>query len=606
MSNKNKIELLSPAGNLDSGLAAINCGADAVYIGAPKFGARSAAGNSLADIEKLVIYAHKFRANVYVTINTILYDNELDEAKKLIIDLYNLGVDAIIFQDMSILEMDIPPVTLFASTQTHNYDIKRIKFLDELGIKRIILARELSLEEIAKIKFVTKAELEFFIHGALCVCQSGQCYLSHALTGRSANRGECSQPCRMKYTLTAADGKIIVKDKHLLSLKDLNLSEYLWELMQAGITSFKIEGRLKDTSYVKNITAYYRQHIDALLDGKNLFKRSSFGKSIIHFTPDPNKTFNRGYTTHFIEETSEPRANFDTPKSMGEPVGKVVSVSKYGFNIESHHEFVNGDGLCFINNDGELTGFNINRLDKNFIFYDDTKELKAGTEIYRNYDKKFYDELKKNCKRKIRASFELSGEKDSILLTLKDEENIVSELKTENKWEESNNPEAGRETIERQLKKSGDTIFEISDVTITTDKIYFIPVAELNYFRRKLLELHETKRISSHPVNETVRENKAPVYPARKLSFKTNVTNELAKRFYENHGVEIIEEGFELKEDYHEAELMTCKYCLKDELGHCIKKNPTDLNEQLYLINNNKKFRLQFNCSECKMSILMP
>ena len=604
--NFSKIELLSPAGNLESGLAAINCGADAVYIGAPKFGARSAAGNSLADIEKLTNYAHKFRANVYVTINTILYDNELEEARILIHDLYNLGVDAIIFQDMSILEMDIPPITLFASTQTHNYEVERIKFLDQLGIKRIILARELSLDEIRKIKTVTKSELEFFIHGALCVSQSGQCYMSQALTGRSANRGECSQPCRMKYTLTDSKGKIIVKDKHLLSLKDLNLSEYLWDLLQAGITSFKIEGRLKDAGYVKNVTAYYRQHIDSILEGKKEFTRSSFGKSKIHFVPDPNKTFNRGYTTHFIEHTSEPRANFNTPKSMGEPIGKVISVSKYGFKIETNSELVNGDGLCFINNIGELAGFNINKSDKNFVFYENINQLKTGTEIYRNFDKKFTDELKKECQRKINAVIELSGDKDFLVFKITDEENLSSELKTKNKWELAHDSESGEETIVKQLKKSGTTIYEISEVIISTEEIYFIPVAELNYFRRKLLEMHEAKRITFHPSNETLRRGTKSVYPSPKLSFNANVTNELAKRFYEKQGVEIIEEGFELKDDVHESTVMTCKYCLKDELGMCTKDKKSEFSEPLYLMNNNRKLRLQFNCSECKMSILMP
>ena len=329
--NQNKIELLSPAKNLETGIAAINCGADAVYIGAPKFGARAAAGNSIADIAKLVLYAHNFFAKVYVTINTLLFDNELEEARKTVDELYLSGVDAIIFQDMALLEMDLPPIPLFASTQTHNYKLERIKFLDQLGINRIILARELSLEQIKEIRQNTSAELEFFVHGALCVCLSGQCYLSHALTGRSANRGECAQPCRMKYTLTDKSGKVIVKDKYLLSLKDLNLSEHLNKLISAGISSFKIEGRLKDAAYVKNITAYYRTLIDDILENKTVYKRASSGKSLFTFSPDPNKTFNRGYTEYFLTDHEKSRANIDTPKSMGEFLGSIKKLTSNFF-----------------------------------------------------------------------------------------------------------------------------------------------------------------------------------------------------------------------------------------------------------------------------------
>jgi len=295
-----KLELLSPAKDLDCSIAAINCGADAVYIGAPKYGARIAVGNSIEDITALVNYAHKFRAKVYVTVNTILYEEELEEVQKLIHQLYEISVDAIIIQDMGILEMDLPPIPLFASTQAHNYSVDKIKFLEQTGIQRIILARELSLKQIKEIRNNTQVDLEFFIHGALCVCFSGQCYFSYVTTGRSANRGECSQPCRMLYSLEDAEGNTILRDKYLLSLKDLNLSAHLRELIDAGITSFKIEGRLKDISYVRNVTAFYRQKLDEIIASDNSLSKSSCGKVYSGFTPDINKTFNRGYTDYFI------------------------------------------------------------------------------------------------------------------------------------------------------------------------------------------------------------------------------------------------------------------------------------------------------------------
>ncbi len=602
----NKIELLSPAGTLDAGLAAINCGADAVYIGAPKFGARAAAGNSLSDIQKLINYAHKFRANVYVTVNTILYDNELDEVRNLIHELYNLGTDAIIFQDMSLLEMDIPPIPLFASTQTHNYEIEKIKFFDHLGIKRIILARELSLNEIEKIRLATNTELEFFIHGALCVCFSGQCYLSHALTGRSANRGECAQPCRIKYTLTDSKGKIIVKDKHLLSLKDLNLSNHLWDLIKSGISSFKIEGRLKDISYVKNITAYYRQHIDAILEEKNNYQRSSAGKSIFHFIPDPNKTFNRGYTTHFIEDSNEPRANFNTPKSMGEFLGKVNSVGKTGFSITTKHKIINGDGLCFFDENKELTGFSVFKADGNFIFYNEPNKPQKDTEIYRNYDKQFNDDLKKDCSRKVDAKIQITFSDKTLIMQITDEENLTSKMEISNKWEVAQNYENAKSHLIKQFKKSGSTIFNITDVVLSTGNVFFLPVAEVNLYRRKLLELHETNRIKAHPLNINDKPRSEYTFPSKNLSYLGNVTNKLSRQFYEKHNLEIIEDGFELKEEFAEAVLMTCKYCLKEELGMCSKEGKHDFQEPFYLLNNNRKFRLKFNCSECQTSILIP
>lgn len=356
-----ELELLSPAKDLATGIAAINCGADAVYIGAPKFGARAAVGNSLSDIKQLINYAHQFRAKVYITINTLLYDDELAEAEALIKQCYDIGTDAVIIQDMGIFEMGIPPIPKFASTQTNNYSVDQIKFLESVGVQRIILARELSLEQIKEIRNATTVDLEFFVHGALCVSFSGQCYMSCALTGRSANRGECAQPCRMLYTLEDADGNVIVKDKYLLSLKDLNLSNRIEDLIDAGITSFKIEGRLKDTVYVKNVTAHYRQTIDDVMKRKDGFVRSSSGKSIINFTSDPAKSFNRGFTNYLVDGKSGDNSSFNSQKSIGKYLGDVTKTGNDFITINTKEKIVNGDGLCYFDKDDVLQGFKKNK-----------------------------------------------------------------------------------------------------------------------------------------------------------------------------------------------------------------------------------------------------
>ncbi|MDP3581481.1 MAG: peptidase U32 family protein, partial [Ignavibacteria bacterium] len=397
------LELLSPAKNLETGIAAIDCGADAVYIGAPSFGAREAAGNSLEDIEKLTRYSHKFWAKVFVTVNTIIFDDELEEVCRLITKLYNIGVDAVIFQDMAILEMELPPIPLYASTQTHNYELERIKLLDVLGIKRIILARELTLEEIKNIKREVGAELEFFIHGALCVSLSGQCYMSHELSGRSANRGECAQNCRLPYSLIDANNEVLVANKHLLSLRDLNLSSYLNDLVDAGITSFKIEGRLKDVSYVKNITAFYRQQLDDIIKNNPHYEKASSGFSVIPFEPDPERTFNRGFTSYFVNDRGDDVSSHDSPKSKGKYLGKVTSVTKDGFLIGTTDKIVNGDGICFYDDAGVLLGMSVNKVDGQKIFTKELLGIKTGTKIYRNFDFAFDKDLSKECQRKINA-----------------------------------------------------------------------------------------------------------------------------------------------------------------------------------------------------------
>ena len=603
---KKEIELLTPAKDLEGGLAAINCGADAVYIGAPRFGARSAAGNSLQDIRKLVQYAHQYWAKVYVTVNTILYDNELDEVQKLIYQLYDAGVDAIIIQDMAILEMDLPPIPLFASTQTHNYSVEKIKFLEQSGLQRIILARELSLEQIKEIKLNTNVDLEFFIHGALCVCYSGQCYFSFATTGRSANRGECSQACRMLYSLEDSNGKIIKDEAYLLSLKDLNLSAHLRSLIDAGITSFKIEGRLKDVSYVKNITAYYRQKLDEILLNNNSFKKDSSGKIIYSFIPDPEKTFNRGYSDYFLSGLGKEIASFATPKSVGKLIGKVKKVENDFFEIETKEYLVNGDGICFFDEQNVLVGMNINRVERNKIFTKELSGLLPETKVYRNHDHQFIKELSKDeTKRKINCEIEVQTDQNKLIISAVDEDGIAVSISEAIELIEPEDSLKAITVMENQLKKSGSTIFSVEHVRIKSGKAIFLPVSKWNELRRTILQLLLEKRIKNYPMQKREQMNNSFAFPEISLNYSGNVVNEKAKEFYRKHGVETIEAGFEKLDDFEGKILMTTKYCIKEELHMCpLKTGHTktpEMKEPLYLNDGKQKYRLRFNCQKCEM-----
>ncbi|MCX7874923.1 MAG: U32 family peptidase [Melioribacteraceae bacterium] len=600
---KIKLELLSPAKDLQTGIAAIDCGADAVYIGAPSFGAREAAGNPIEDIHQLVNYAHKFWAKVYVTVNTIIFDEEIETVQKLINQLYEIGVDAVIFQDMALLKMNIPLIQLYASTQTHNYEIERIKLLDELGIKRIILARELTIDEIKKIKNEVKAELEFFIHGALCVSLSGQCYMSYDFSGRSANRGECAQNCRLPYTLIDANNNILIKDKHLLSLKDLNLSHYINDLIDAGITSFKIEGRLKDISYVKNITAFYRQLIDDIIKNKPQYEKSSSGYSIIPFQPDPEKTFNRGYTNYFINDRSEKVSSHETPKSKGKYLGKVIEIDKSGFRIGTNEKIYNGDGICFLDSKENLVGFNVNKVDGNKILSKELYGLKPGTKIYRNFDYAFNKELEKDCKRKIDVEFEIFETENGIRIESKDEDEIKVSKTFETEKLIAKNALQAIETLKNNLSKSGSTIFNVNNIIIHLSQTYFFTTKQINEWRRILLEELEKERTLNHK-REIFEKRKTKISIDHELDYKANVVNSLSKKFYEELGVKEIEPGFELQKIHYGKTVMTCKYCIKDELNLCPFDTDKKVNEPLYLVHENKKYELVFNCKECLMEII--
>lgn len=608
--SKIKLELLSPAKDLETGIAAIDCGADAVYIGAPQYGARAAAGNSLEDIRKLVEYAHKYWAKVYVTVNTILYDDELKDVQKLIDKLHEMNVDAIIFQDMALLEMEIPPIPLFASTQTHNYEIDRIKFLDRLGIKRIILARELTIDEIKKIRNEVNTELEFFVHGALCVSLSGQCYMSHELTGRSANRGECAQNCRLPYSLVDANGKVMIENKHLLSLRDLNLSEYLNDLVESGITSFKIEGRLKDVSYVKNITAFYRQKIDDLIRNNNKYERASSGYSIIPFEPDPERTFNRGYTTYFLNDRTDHVSSHDSPKSTGKYLGKVTEVNMNSFVIGTTEKISNGDGLCYYVNKGELAGMYVNRIEGKTIFTQELNEIKPGTKIYRNYDHSFEKVLEQECKRKIKTEIIIDETEAGLKVTAKDEDGVGVVETFEMKKEIAANPDKANDTLKKQFAKSGETIFEIESVKLN-NKPLFIQVGAINEMRRIVLKRLETERLERHRIesekkNTELRTTNSELkIPESNLDYKFNITNKLSEKFYKEHGAAKIETGFELQNIHSGKTVMTCKYCIKDELGLCPFDTDKKVEEPLYLVNESRKYRLHFNCKDCLMEIIV-
>lgn len=594
-----RIELLSPARDLNVGIAAINNGADAVYIGAPAFGARRAASNSLEDIATLAAYAHRFWCRVFVTLNTIIYDNELPDVERLIRQLYEIGVDAIIIQDMGILELNLPPIAIHASTQMHNYSPERIRFLDQLGINRIVLARELSLEQIKAIRRETKAELEMFIHGALCVSLSGQCYLSQRLCGRSANRGECAQPCRQQWTLTDSNGRKLLKDKYVLSLKDLNLSASISELIEAGIDSFKIEGRLKDENYVANVTNYY----SSLINSQPEVERIGAGRVVSSFTPDPERSFSRGYTEYFLRGRKPGMANMDTPKSVGKKVGVASSVKGNRLVAELIEEIHNGDGLCYFHR-GELTGLRVNGVEGNVLVCNESLQIEKGTVLYRNYDHRFVQqtEREKSC-RKIGVCIKCTVTDKRLDLKIVDENGVQAEYMTTERFEIATNP-TQREHIIRQLAKSGDTDFVCDEVVYDATEVLFIPAATINAARRELLELLLRERELQRPKEPATVINSSVIFD-QPADWRLNIVNERAAAFYRKHGADGVELGFERSVVTPGRELMRTRYCLLNELGRCRKQNKnSDLNFPLWLSNGKQQFRVDFDCSECFMTII--
>jgi len=594
-----KIELLSPAKDLECGMAAIKCGADAIYIGADKFGARASAKNSIEDIKKLVSFAHRYFAGVYVTLNTILTDKEILQAKELLEKLYETGVDAFIIQDMGFLEMDLPPVPLFASTQCHNNSVEKIKFLEQVGFKRVILARELSLEEIRTIREKTEIELEFFVHGALCVCYSGQCYLSYALGGRSGNRGDCAQPCRKIYSLMDGAGNVIEKDKYLLSLKDLNLSNYIRELVDSGINSFKIEGRLKDINYVKNIVSFYRQKID-----KAGYEKTSRGSITVDFTPDPQKTFNRGYTDYFLEGRKKDITSFYTPKSLGKECGKILKSDNNSFYL-SCYDLRAGDGICFFDDHQILRGTSVKRVEKNRIFPEDMSFIRKDTLIYRNLDIDFLKKLKNAAiERKILVKLSISEENENLVLTAIDEDNIKASVSMEIKREIARNRDGALFTLKKQLSSLGETEFAAEHIEINLKDVYFITVKELNNLRRNLVEVLRKKREEAFSGKlYHIEKNNYP-FPDKTITFRGNVMNSFAERFYERHGAKVIERAAETGIDMKGHAVMKTKHCLKYSTGLCSGRG-CKKTEHLYLVDEKgKNYLLRFNCNDCTMTVI--
>ncbi|HMD90688.1 MAG TPA: U32 family peptidase [Anaerolineaceae bacterium] len=601
------IELLVPAKDLETGLAAINCGADAIYIGGPQFGAREAASNPLQDIERLANYAHKYWAKIYITINTILYDKELDEAEKLILQLYNAGADGLIIQDVGLLELNLPPIPLIASTQMHNQSPERIAFLEQVGFKRAILARELTLDQIYQIHSRTNIELETFIHGELCVSYSGQCYLSYAIGGRSGNRGQCAQPCRRKYSLIGAENKSIVQNRYLLSLRDLNLSESLNDLMDAGVSSFKIEGRLKDKTYVMNIVGYYRQKLDVILNKRSM-KPASSGSIHFDFTPNPYKTFNRGYSTYFLYGRNQKLASFQTLKSLGEPLGKVISHNERSFTLElSAPQVFPGDGLCFLNADHKLVGSIVNQVNNRLIFPRNMAGFLPGVQVYRNHDHEFNELLRKShTDRRIKMHFQLSKISETFHIIAVDEDNNRVDLSIDGKLETAKNTEKARQTIEHQLCKLGGTEFECSQVDFDFLEAPFLTVARLNSFRREIIEKLILARQHNRPVETSaIVHNNIAQFPEKRLLYNGNVLNSRAAEFYYRHGVKTIEPAAESGLEMNGRKVMTTKYCLRFELNVCPYQTKSQkLAEPLELIDEQGvHYPLRFNCTDCVMEV---
>ena len=606
---KKKIEILSPAKNLVQGMAAINAGADAVYIGAPQFGARSNATNSLEDIEELVKYAHLFKAHVFVVVNTILYDHELEDCKKMIHTLYDIGVDALIVQDMAIMEMDLPPIVIHASTQANNRDPKHVKFLKDAGMKRVVLARELNLDQIKDISKATDVELEFFVSGALCVSFSGNCYMSIANGERSANRGSCAQNCRLPYNLVDGTGKTLIANSHLLSIKDLDLSEQLPNLIEAGITSFKIEGRLKDMVYVKNNTSYLRKKLDAFLENNDSYQKASSGRTFYNFEAEMDRSFNRGYTDYFVNKRTEKIGSWDSPKSQGQLIGKLLEVKANGYVIENSDLLNNGDGLYFLNENNEPDGAQVNIIINNIVVPNTFKPLQPGTIIYRNSDANFNRlvEREDSAIRKIGVTLKFTETPTGFQLLAIDEDGHQSVSSFESEKELAKNEESTIPNIKKNLSKTGNTPFIVDDIAVEFSSNWFLPISKINDIRRVVLDQLIDVRLKEYKRVEIQIVKTDHPYPVSQLDFTYNVSNAMARAFYKRHGVTEIEKAFELQWDPGKSRVMVTKYCVKYELGKCARFQKDTMGEKvvepLILKQGELEYKLKFNCKPCEMEI---
>ncbi|GAB3431746.1 U32 family peptidase [Massilia solisilvae] len=620
-----QLELLSPAKTAEIGREAILHGADAVYIGGPAFGARHNASNTLEDIASLVEFAHRYRARIFVTLNTILHDAELEAARKQIWQLYEAGVDALIVQDMGLLEMDLPPIQLHASTQCDIRTVDKARFLGQVGFSQLVLARELSLEQIRKVREAVDTPLEYFIHGALCVAFSGQCYISHADTGRSANRGDCSQACRLPYTLTDAQGRVVAYEKHLLSMKDNDQSRNLEALVDAGIRSFKIEGRYKDMGYVKNITAHYRLLLDEILERRPEFARASSGRTRVLFTPDVDKNFHRGHTDYFANGRQDDIGAFDSPKYVGVLLGTVSRTGADHFELVTNAPMANGDGLNYMHKRATV-GIQANSVE----LLGDSEEgqrwrvypnepmatlagLKGGTEVHRNRDHQWEGALqKKSSERRVALDLVLSEHAGGLSLALVDEDGIETVTHAAIELQPAREAVQAESALRASLGKLGNTMFEARQVELALSQPWFVPAGVINALRRDAIAAHEAARLAAweRPQRKAPAEPRA-VYPETQLSYLANVYNEKARAFYHKHGVQLIDAAYEAHEEPGEVSLMITKHCLRFAFNLCPKqaKGVQGVQgqvraEPMTLVNGGERYTLRFDCKPCEMHVV--
>jgi len=622
-----QIELLSPARDADIGIEAVNHGADAVYIGGPAFGARATAGNGLRDLERLIRHAHRFHSRIFVTLNTILRDDELEDARRMAWQVYEAGADALIIQDMGLLEIDLPPIQLHASTQTDIRTPEKARFLQDAGLSQIVLARELDLAQIAAIRAATdpaRTTIEFFVHGALCVAYSGQCFISHAHTGRSANRGDCNQACRLPYEVLDGQGRIIAHEKHVLSMKDNNQSDNLRTLIDAGVRSFKIEGRYKDMGYVKNITAHYRRLLDEIVE-EGGFARSSSGRTAFSFTPDPDQNFNREFTDYFVNGRQQDIGAFDTPKTPGRAIGWVTQVGDKWFELEtSDHatQLHNGDGLCYYDLQKDLVGVHVNRAESVRsgvwrVFPKDAiagfKDLRKGLEINRNRDMDWVRTLeKKSSERRIGVWAQLSETPDGFALTLTDEDGFTGSAHAVQEHQPATDAAKAESTLREQLGRFGATIFQVHDIALQLSQPWFVPASALNQLRRDAVAALEHARAEGLVRLPRAKPVEPPVpFPEDTRTYLANVYNHKARDFYARHGVKVIAAAYESKEEEGEVSLMITKHCVRYSMSLCPKQakgvigvKGTIRAEPLQLINGKEKLTLRFDCKPCEMHVV--
>jgi collagenase-like PrtC family protease len=632
-----QLELLAPARDADIGIAAIHHGADAVYIGAPAFGARASASNTLQDIERLCKEAHRFNSKIFITLNTILRDDELEAAQKMAWDVYRAGADVLIVQDMAFLELDLPPIQLHASTQTDIRTPEKAKFMQDVGFSQIVLARELTLPQIKAIHDVLDAErcnLEFFVHGALCVAYSGQCFISHAHTGRSANRGDCSQACRLPYHVTDAEGRFIAHDKHVLSMKDNNQSENLAALVDAGVRSFKIEGRYKDMAYVKNITGHYRVLMDELIESRQYsadperppLSRASSGNTTLYFTPNPEQNFNREFTDYFVQGRKEDIGAFDSPKNPGIVLGEVLGTGANWLEVQPYDKAAvlhNGDGLCYYDLQKELVGVAINRAEPSpkkgvwRLFPRDSiegfRDLRAGMVINRNRDMDWVRGLEKNSsERSIGAWVKFAETPQGFELKLTDEDGHTARATLTYPKELAKDAVRNDASLREHLSKFGASAFEVLNLQINLSQPWFVPASSLNALRRDAVEQLELARLKAYDRPQRAAAVEPPVsYPEDSLTYLANVYNQKAHDFYAKHGVKVIEAAYESHEELGEASLMITKHCVRFSMSLCPKqaKGVTGVQgtvkaEPLMLINGSEKLTLRFDCKPCEMHVV--